>query len=194
MSKTLLAQRLRELEQRGVISITTKAAGPGNVYALTDAGQDFRPIIEALSLWGQRHTQNILQPEDFDPHFLLQSVSSQVPRSALPAARFVIRFDFRNIPSARTAQRSWWFVFMHPHIDLCMKDPGHPVDLVIAADLEIFTRAWMGYIGLADDVARQGISFSGAPEAAERGRALLGLFDRPRERRLVYGPPEMLDA
>lgn len=194
MSKTLLAQRLRELETRGVISITTKATGPGNVYALTPAGEDFRPIIEALGLWGQRHTQHILRPEDFDPHFLLQSVSGQIPRSAFPARRFVIRFDFRNIPAARTAQRSWWFVFMHPHLDLCMKDPGHPVDLVIAADLETFTRAWMGYVGLADPPARDGIAFDGPPDAAERAKALLGLFDRPRERKFVFGPPEMLEA
>ncbi|MEO3472200.1 helix-turn-helix domain-containing protein [Roseomonas sp. CAU 1739] len=194
MSKTLLAQRLRDLEFHGVISITTKPAGPGNVYALTAAGEEFRPIIEALSIWGQRHTENILRPEDFDPHFLLASVSSQIPRSAFPAGRFVIRFDFRNIPAARTALRSWWFVFMHPHIDLCMKDPGHPVDVVIAADLETFTRAWMGYIGLAGDDARQAIAFEGAPDATERAKALLGIFDRPRERRLVYGPPEMLEA
>jgi hypothetical protein len=68
------------------------------------------------------------------------------------------------------------------------------VDVVIAADLETFTRAWMGYVGLADGVARQGIGFAGAPDATERAKALLGLFDRPRERRLVYGPPEMLEA
>ena len=194
MSKTLLAQRLRDLEHHGVISITTKASGPGNVYALTPAGEEFRPIIEGLSLWGQRHTQSILRPEDFDPHFLLMSVSGQIPRSAFPAGRFVIRFDFRNIPAARTAQRSWWFVFMHPHIDLCMKDPGHPVDTAIAADLEAFTRAWMGYLGLVDDAARDGIAFDGAPEATARAKSLLGLFDRPRERRLVYGPPAMLEA
>ena len=58
----------------------------------------------------------------------------QVPRSAFPATRFV---------------------FMHPHADLCMKDPGHPVDVVIAADLETFTRTWMGYLGLADSQVRR---------------------------------------
>jgi hypothetical protein len=44
---------------------------------------------------------------------------------------------------------------MHPHADLCMKDPGHPVDVVIAADLETFTRTWMGYLGLADSQVRR---------------------------------------
>ncbi|WP_244458611.1 winged helix-turn-helix transcriptional regulator [Roseomonas fluvialis] len=194
MSKTLLAQRLRDLEHNGIVSTTTKDSGHGNIYALTQAGEEFRPIIAALSLWGQRHTQHILRPEDFDPHFLLQSVVGQIPREACPAARFVIRFDFRNIPAARTAQRSWWIVLMHPHIDLCMKDPGHAVDLVIAADIETFTRAWMGYLGLAEETARRGIGFEGPPEAVERAKALMGLFDRARERRFTFAPPEMLDA
>jgi len=191
MSKTLLAQRLRDLEHSGVIVIAAKATGPGHIYALTPAGEEFRPIIAALSLWGQRHTQTMLRPEDFDPHFLLQSLSADIPRAACPARRFVIRFDFHNIPAARTAQRSWWVVLMHPHVDLCMKDPGHPVDVAIAADIEVFTRAWMGYLGLADAPARRGIAFEGPPEAVERARALMGLFDRPHERRFTFAPQDI---
>jgi DNA-binding HxlR family transcriptional regulator len=193
MSKTLLAQRLRDLEQHGVVSITEKPTGPGHIYALTPAGEDFRPIIQALSLWGQRYTRNILQPEDFDPAFLLMSVRGQIPRSTHPTGRFVICFEFRGIPGARVASRRWWFVIAHPEIELCMKNPGYEVDVTISATLETFTRAWMGYIGLADEAARQ-IAFDGAPQAVERAKALLGLYERPRERRLVYGPAEMVDA
>jgi DNA-binding HxlR family transcriptional regulator len=193
MSKTLLAQRLRDLEQHGVVSMTEKPTGPGHIYALTPAGEDFRPIIQALSLWGQRYTRNILQPEDFDPAFLLMSVRGQLPRSAHPTGRFVICFEFRGIPGARVASRRWWFVIAHPEIELCMKNPGYEVDVTISATLETFTRAWMGYIGLADEAARQ-IAFDGAPQAVERAKALLGLYERPRERRLVYGPAEMVDA
>lgn len=194
MSKTLLTQRLRDLEHHGVVSITSKPTGPGHIYALTAAGEEFRAVIEALSLWGQRHAQHILTPEDFDPHFLLLSIQGQIPREACPAERFVIRFDFRNIHAARHATRSWWILLMHPHVDVCMKNPGHPVDVVVAADIEAFTRAWMGYIGLADEAARRGIAMEGRPEAAERVRRLLGLFDRPHERRFVFAPRPPPDA
>jgi DNA-binding HxlR family transcriptional regulator len=194
MSKTLLTQRLRELERRGVVYIADKESGAGHVYGLTPAGEEFRPLIELMSLWGQRHTRSILVPEDFDPVFLLQSVQSQIPRSSYPAQRFVVCFLFRNLPRSTVASKRYWFVFAHPQIDFCMKDPGHPIDVEVAADLEAFTRAWMGYIGLADDVARRGIAFEGPPQAVERAKSLLGLFDRPRERRLIYGTPEMVDA
>lgn len=194
MSKTLLAQRLRDLEHHGVVRTAAKPSGAGHLYALTAAGEEFRPIIEALSLWGQRHTQSILQPEDFDPHFLLQSVRGQIPRSMLPAQRFVVCFEFSGIPGAKVASRRWWFVLRHPEIELCMKSPGYPEDVTIAADLETFTRVWMGYLGLAEDAARRQVAFAGPADAVERAKALMGLYDRPRERRFVFGPPEMVDA
>ena len=194
MSKTLLAQRLRELEERGIVITLPKPSGAGHLYALTPAGEEFRPIIEALSVWGQRHTRSILRPEEFDPVFALQSVRSQIPRSLCPAHRFVIRFEFSGLPGARVASRRFWFVIDHPEIELCVKSPGHPENVTIAGDLETFTRIWMGYLGLAEEEARRQIAFAGAPEAVERAKALLGLHDRPRERRLIYGPPEMVDA
>lgn len=194
MSKTLLTQRLRELERRGVVHISDKESGTGHVYGLTPAGEEFRPIIEMMSLWGQRHAKSVLQPEEFDPVFLMMSMRSQVPSSSLPAKRLVVCFLFRNMPKSKVAERRFWFVFTHPQIDLCMKDPGYEVDVEIAADLETFTRAYMGYIGLADDPARRGIAFDGPPDSIERVKGLLGLFDRPRERRFIFGPPEMVDA
>lgn len=194
MSKTLLTQRLRELERYGIVDIAEKETGAGHVYCLTPAGEDFRPIIEMMSVWGQRHTRNILEPEDFDPHFLLMSVQSQIPQSAFPLERFVICFVFRNLPGSTVAAKRCWFVFVHPLIDLCIKNPGFPIDVEIAADLETFARAWIGYIGLADDAARRGIAFEGLPQAVERAKSLLGLFDRPRERKLIYGSAAVVDA
>ena len=194
MSKTLLTQRLRELERAGIVSITAKPVGPGHVYGLTAAGEEFRPIIEMLSLWGQRHTRSILKPDEFDATFLLLTIRSQIPRSSHPAGRFVICFELRGLPKSKVASRRWWFVFIHPEIEFCMKDPGHPVDVTIAAELETFGRAWIGYIGLTDEGVGREIAFEGLPQAVERAKSILGLQDRPRERRLVYGPPGMVDA
>ena len=193
MSKTLLTQRLRELEEHGVVSITGKPAGPGHVYALTPAGEDLRTVLDALSVWGQRHTQSIMTPEEIDPTFMLMSVRSQIPSSAYPSKRFVICFAFSGVPGVKVAVKRWWYVFRTTDVELCMKDPGFVPDVTIEADLELFTRAWLGYVGLTEGLGRR-IVFDGAPDAAERAKALLGLLDRPRQRRLIYGPPAMVDA
>jgi DNA-binding HxlR family transcriptional regulator len=49
LSDRLLAQRVKELEERGLI--TKKHDG---AYALTDMGRDLEPAVDALQGWGQR--------------------------------------------------------------------------------------------------------------------------------------------
>jgi DNA-binding HxlR family transcriptional regulator len=49
MSDRLLAQRVKELEERGLIAKRRDGA-----YALTDMGRDLGPAVEALQGWGQR--------------------------------------------------------------------------------------------------------------------------------------------
>jgi hypothetical protein len=41
---------------------------------------------------------------------------------------------------------------MRPDVDLCLKDPGYEVDLVVEADLMALTRVWMGDVPLQDAV------------------------------------------
>ena len=53
ISRTVLAQRLKQLEQDGVVYIEAKPKGKGHLYRLTPAGEDFRPIVELMSVWGQ---------------------------------------------------------------------------------------------------------------------------------------------
>ena len=49
ISRTVLAQRLKELADAGVVHIDPKPKGKGHLYQLTPAGEDFRPIVELMS-------------------------------------------------------------------------------------------------------------------------------------------------
>src|SRR5881392_3206355 len=51
ISRTVLAQRLKELADAGVVHIEAKPRGRGHIYRLTVAGEDFRAIVEHMSLW-----------------------------------------------------------------------------------------------------------------------------------------------
>ena len=50
ISRTVLTQRLKQLEQDGVVYIEAKPKGKGHLYRLTPAGEDFRPIVELMSV------------------------------------------------------------------------------------------------------------------------------------------------
>jgi DNA-binding HxlR family transcriptional regulator len=60
ISRTVLAQRPKELAQAGVIHVESKDKGKGHLYRLTPAGEGFRSIVELMSIWRQRWGQGLV--------------------------------------------------------------------------------------------------------------------------------------
>ncbi|MFN4192050.1 MAG: winged helix-turn-helix transcriptional regulator [Tabrizicola sp.] len=55
VSAKVLTQRLRELEDRGILIRSVLETSPPSVeYALTDLGREFMPVIRAIAEVGQR--------------------------------------------------------------------------------------------------------------------------------------------
>ena len=55
VSDRMLAKRLRELEEAGVVRRRRYREVPPRVeYSLTEAGEALRPVIEAMEQWGRR--------------------------------------------------------------------------------------------------------------------------------------------
>jgi DNA-binding HxlR family transcriptional regulator len=55
LSDRLLSQRLRELEQEGLVEREVEPGSPVRVtYSLTEAGAELRPVIAELKLWAKR--------------------------------------------------------------------------------------------------------------------------------------------
>jgi DNA-binding HxlR family transcriptional regulator len=182
ISRTMLAQRLREMADAEVISIEPKSQGRGHVYRLTPAGEDFRPIIEAMSAWGQRWNQAIA-PEELNPTLLMFGMRRQIDLAELPTGRTVIRLEFRGVPKAKMRERYWWLVIHRPEPEVCLKNPGFEVDAVVSADLAAFTRVALGYLGLREALARGLVSFSGSEAAIATLCGILRLPYQPVQKR-----------
>ena len=179
ISRTVLAQRLKQLEQSGVVYIEPKRSGKGHLYRLTPAGEDFRSIIELLSVWGQRWGQGLLKPDDLDPQELVWSMRRQIDPADIPAQGFVIRFDFRGLPKSNRSPRYWWLVLRPDDIEVCLKAPARTTDVIIAADLMTFTKVWLGYVGLAAALESGKVSLNGPTRAISTTRRLLALHSQP---------------
>jgi len=188
MSRTLLARRLRDLAEAGVVSIEPKESGRGHVYRLTEAGEALRPIIEAMGDWGQRWAQGKVEPGDLDAELLVWGMRRQIDPRELPDRDFVVRFEFSGLPKRQRNRRYWWLVLRPDDIEVCLKDPGLSVDVVVVADLAAFTRVWMGYSGLAEAVAAGTVAFSGSGRAVATLRRILKLADRPTIRKFTLRP------
>ena len=188
ISRTVLSQRLKELAQAGVVLIEPKPKGKGrgNLYRLTSAGEDFRPMVELMSVWGQRWGQGLIGPDDLDPKMLVWGMRRQIDPAEVPARGFVIRFDFRGIPKSNRCPRYWWLVLRPDDIEVCLKAPSREVDAVIAADLMIFSKVWLGYIGLLTALESGAISLHGTARASTIARRLLALPDEPMLKNFTF--------
>ena len=187
MSRTLLAQRLAQLEDAGIVRSAARMKGRGREYFLTPAGEEFRSLIEGLGEWGQRWARSKLSPGDLDPGLLMWDIRRRVNIDRLPDRRVVVRFDFRAVPKTVRSATTFWLILEHRGADLCLKHPGFEIDLVVSADLVALTKAWMGDMPLAEAL-RSGLVRVEGPVALARAfpgwLALSGFagVERPRAR------------
>ncbi|NWL20153.1 winged helix-turn-helix transcriptional regulator [Pseudomonas umsongensis] len=139
MSTGLLAQRLRHLEEIGVVHRT--AVGKVWEYSLTEAGEELRPIIMALGHWGARWIGSRLRDDQLDAGLLMWDVRRFVRLETFPSRPVVIQFKFRD---ARSGEQAWWLVVEEGVADLCRDDPGRELTLVVDSSVRALTEVWAG--------------------------------------------------
>ena len=134
--RTLLSQRLRLLEQHGIVERV-----PGRRYGLTVAGRELEGVVDALGVWGSRWLE--LAPEHLDAGVVLWAMCRHVEPGDVPGPRLVIRFDV-----ADDRRRHFWVVLAPPESEVCVKPPGFEEDLVVETSSEWLAKWHMGRISL----------------------------------------------
>lgn len=149
MSPSLLVKRLRALEQAGVIARGPRANGASE-YQLTAAGEELRPIVEAMGVWGERWVRSDLRKRHLDASLLMWDIRRTLDRSRLPSSRLVVQFALTD-----GATRRYWLIAENGEVDLCLEDPGGEPDLEVSAAVRVLTAVWMGRASL-DQALREG--------------------------------------
>ncbi|MGG7645817.1 winged helix-turn-helix transcriptional regulator [Rhodovulum sp. YNF3179] len=182
MSPSLLSQRLKELEQAGIVEKRPLPSEKGVfAYHLTQAGQDLRPIIEAMGFWGQKWVESSLSLKNLDPSLLMWDMRRNLDPRPLPARRVVVEFLYTDLPASK---RRWWLVIEpDASVDLCWSDPGFDIDLYVTTDLRTMTAIWMGLTTVAREDAR--LKLDGARDVARSMQSWLGLSPFAVQEKLV---------
>jgi DNA-binding HxlR family transcriptional regulator len=162
ISTALLSSRLRQLADRGVI--TRVDEGRSASYRLTEAGWELYPIIEAMGVWGQRWGRSHYTPDELDPSLLMWDMRRMLQPNGLRSVRTVVEIRFRAAPAGRSV---FWLV-VDDSIDLCLVDPGHPVDLRVVASLRSLTEVWMGDRTMRSAIKDGSIRLDGPRELVRR--------------------------
>ena len=78
MSSSLLSKRLRTLEATGVIEHRD------GEYRLTRAGEELRPMIEQMAVWGERWVRREVSREDADAALLMWAIRRSIRTEETP--------------------------------------------------------------------------------------------------------------
>jgi DNA-binding HxlR family transcriptional regulator len=170
MSRSLLSLRLKQLEEMGVVRRKQGQQGPE--YHLTQAGQEFAPIVQSLGEWGHRWVRTKFGRDESDVTLLMWDMRRSVKPSEFPSGRFSVQFDFSDQPASK---RHWWLVGDDQEVDLCPTNPGFDVGLYVTTDLRTMTRVWMGDLTLKTAINSGAIELDGTRDLRQRFERWLGL-------------------
>jgi DNA-binding HxlR family transcriptional regulator len=177
MSPSLLSQRLKFLEEAGVVE---KKVGKGESveYSLTESGRDLGEVVTRLGLWGLKWARSRLTEDDYDPQLLMWDIRRRIDTSAFPARRVVISFMFRDMPSNR---RAYWLVVDRGEVDLCIKFPGFDIDLAFITTSKAMADVWMGYSTMKKEIRNGTLTLEGGGGLKENidGWFSYSLFSNP---------------
>ncbi len=146
ISRSLLVQRLRLLEQGGALERRLGPDGRAREYLLTPAGRELRPLIETLRDWGARWAFDAPRPAELDCVWLLGAMLHFQRTEALPARRLVLEFRVRG----GRPSHLWLLLERTGEGEVCVRHPGFDPDLVISADATAFFEVWYGRLRQGD--------------------------------------------
>jgi DNA-binding HxlR family transcriptional regulator len=148
ISRTLLAQRLRLLERRGLVHRDVGDRGRPGWYGLTAAGEALTPIVRAIGLWAAEWVFGDPTNEDCDGLSLIWRMHQFVIPARLPEQRIVVHL----VLTGPGAAQGWLCLERHA-ITVCKDDPGYDVDLAIEADTGHMHRWFVGLVPYRDLVS-----------------------------------------
>jgi DNA-binding HxlR family transcriptional regulator len=145
MSRTLLAQRLRMLERRGLIRREGAERGRAGRYVLTDAGQTLTPIVWSIGQWAAEWIFGDPTPEDCDGLSVIWRLHQHAIPAKLPEQRVVVHMVLTGPGAAQG-----WLGIDHRGVTACKDDPGYDIDLAIEADTGQMQRWLVGLVPFRD--------------------------------------------
>ncbi|MFZ0139749.1 MAG: helix-turn-helix domain-containing protein [Aeromicrobium sp.] len=158
ISRTLLVQRLRHLERKGVLETWPAPTGRGSEYHLTPAGKDLERVIDSLGRWAIEWLFDDMRPHDVPPTTLMWWMHRRVNVEALPPVRTVVEFR-HTAPDPQTI----WMVIDRGEVSVCLQHPGFEVDVIASAATGTFADVFGGYCTWREAVDAGRVEVAGPP-------------------------------
>jgi DNA-binding HxlR family transcriptional regulator len=134
ISRSVLTEKLRKLEEIGIVARDPAVASRSVPYCLTPAGEQLMPTLKSLWAWAEHWVPEDPATAQRDPTLILWWLRHRIEARALPALQVAIEFALPLDGS----DRQWLLLSAAVEPELCQEDP------MIGEDRYVFVEADAG--------------------------------------------------
>lgn len=159
ISPTLLRDRLRFLEDQGLIYRKCAERANRYQYFLTPSGKAVAPVLTEMGKWGMRHAREGMTDKQNTASGLLRDFAGRIDLNELPSSSTTIELDLTDV-----AQRPAGYIHVrNDKVQVCDTDLGFERDVFITATLDLMTRIWYGEVDMRRAIEAGKMKVSAAP-------------------------------
>lgn len=119
VSRSVLTDKLRKLDEIGIVARVSRSSGRSAPYRLTPAGEQLVPTLQSLWTWAEHWVPEDPAMAQRDPDVILWWLRHRIDPEALPDRQVAIEFA---MPTADT-DRVWLLLAAGAEPQLCLEDP-----------------------------------------------------------------------
>jgi len=166
ISRSTLTDRLRRLEDIGLIRRQGRMPGRQAPYQLTAAGRAFLPTVLALRGWAEAWMPEDPAILERDPSIAVVWMGERVDRARLPDRQVVLDLTIRHDPPIR----GWLILEAGKELKGCLEDPllDESRYIYIETSVPTILAVARGHRGVADAIADGSVEVFGDPALVER--------------------------
>lgn len=161
VSRSVLASKLRKLEEIGLLARDPSVSGTSALYCLTPAGEQLMPTLKSLWGWAEQWIPEDPAVAQRDPSVILWWLRHRADPSAAPSQQVAIEIDMREV-----AERTWLLLARGAEPNVCLEDPmlGEERYVYVEAAAEDLLPVARGQRTWANAISDGSVTAYGPPE------------------------------
>ena len=132
ISRSVLSDKLRKLEELGILARVPSVGGRTPNYVLTPAGEQLRPVMRALWGWAVKWVAEDPALAQRDPGVIVWWLAHRIDTAVVPPHQVVIEIAM----SGADVPRGWLLLARDTEPTLCVEDPLLSEDRYVYVDAD----------------------------------------------------------
>ena len=171
ISPSLLRNRLRFLEEQGVIFRKKSTSGNRYEYHLTPAGKSLAPVLTEMGKWGMRWASYCMTDKQYTASGVVRDLSGGIHVDELPSGNTVIQLLFYEAGEQATG----YIHVQNGDVRVCDTDLGFDTDVLIRSTIQTMTKVWYGELGINAAIDAGQVRVDAAPVYTRHVSRWLGI-------------------